>query len=715
MGFFPIKTDGGFYCPPRNLKGGFLEGYFTGSELTLLNNSTKLSVGSGSVTFAINELSRLGGLLNEGAFSANQGFDSIESGPAYDWWTTKNTGAWHCYTKVISAGGGSGNIICGATASWIYTCQLTVASSSSLEFQLDEETALSITVPNLFGKHRLISAGWDADNNYRWLAVDGNIVESTAAISMPGTRQGVNFLGHSASSWSSAEQHMTYNMFCERFQVEDHFKLYQDPLGAQSKKSYFFFDHSARDDSPHFLGKGDASPTSSTTITITPHTNTNGTLLIASLAHSGATTVSTPPSGWTQIYNAAGSQCSFAQYWKVCGASEPTNYSWVWGSSGNHYGDIMSFSGNFGSNPIDATATVRSASLTNFHPNSATPTNSPSTIISAFAHDQADLHTPALRPLGYEVVTLAENTGLTFGSAYKYYSGTSTSVGPYWELAGPDSTVVGQIIIYNDGTGGGPTTYDDACTIAHAQTLTSSALFTADVSDLIAHSQTLATSAAIESDQAISLAHNHTLASESEITVETAATIAANMILNSASELDAAAAISMPITVTSATSTTAIFESALTFSLDNTLATDGIVAGSVIEDAATIALNTAIATQSDISIEGAINLAMNQTIAAQVLVEFNGNITFPSVYQLLNDSIAEFNRQAQFTQVIDFEIVGGAVLDDSATITIITGLSADGSVVQEGAITTPDSRTLKVKFDDRTLKIHFDDRTLKVH
>src|SRR5260221_5724868 len=61
------------------------------------------------------------------------------------------------------------------------------------------------------------------------------------------------------------------------------------------------------------------------------------------------------PSGWNIIKRQdTSTNISTATYWKVAGSSEPTNYTWTFGTSGEASGGIGSYIGVNTTTPIDA-------------------------------------------------------------------------------------------------------------------------------------------------------------------------------------------------------------------------------------------------------------------------------------------------------------------------------------------------------------------------
>jgi hypothetical protein len=109
---------------------------------------------------------------------------------------------------------------------------------------------------------------------------------------------------------------------------------------------------------------GNVSTNSSTHATYTlvtvdsPASVTVGDLLLANIAINGGSPANvTAPSGWTQIFRTDNdTDVSLISYYKVAGASEPTNYTWTIDTQTRAEGGITQYSGVDTSNPIDAFA-----------------------------------------------------------------------------------------------------------------------------------------------------------------------------------------------------------------------------------------------------------------------------------------------------------------------------------------------------------------------
>jgi hypothetical protein len=109
---------------------------------------------------------------------------------------------------------------------------------------------------------------------------------------------------------------------------------------------------------------GNVSTNSSVHVTYTlvtvdrPASVAAGDLLLANIAINGGSPASvTAPSGWTQVLRADNdTNVSLISYYKVAGASEPSNYTWTIDTQTRAEGGITQYSGVDTSNPIDIAA-----------------------------------------------------------------------------------------------------------------------------------------------------------------------------------------------------------------------------------------------------------------------------------------------------------------------------------------------------------------------
>lgn len=132
-------------------------------------------------------------------------------------------------------------------------------------------------------------------------------------------------------------------------------------------------------------------------------------LLIAAVATDGNTAI-TPPAGWTVINIADQSGAvSFGVWWKVAGASEPGNYTFIWsGGSEQVVGWIMRFTGHDPVNPINTSATTGGSSDTPSSP-SVTTTVDNALILRLGAFDDDDTTPGAPGLPGHTVINMRDS------------------------------------------------------------------------------------------------------------------------------------------------------------------------------------------------------------------------------------------------------------------------------------------------------------------
>jgi hypothetical protein len=106
-----------------------------------------------------------------------------------------------------------------------------------------------------------------------------------------------------------------------------------------------------------------------TNVAVSTPTNTaQGDLLIAAVSVDGDVRTSLiAPTGWTTIHigpigpSAGTAAQTFAVYWKLAGAGEPSSYTFTWVSSKQAYAWVMRFTGHDTTAPINASAYQNSA------------------------------------------------------------------------------------------------------------------------------------------------------------------------------------------------------------------------------------------------------------------------------------------------------------------------------------------------------------------
>ena len=133
-----------------------------------------------------------------------------------------------------------------------------------------------------------------------------------------------------------------------------------------------------------------AQSSSASSITVGKPTGVaQGDILFAIVYQYALSVAMTPPSGWTAIVTSGGySYCRIWIYYRVAGASEPSNYTWSSNKSGKILGAIVAYRGGFDtSDPIDTygTTTYHTKDSTNRAAGiSVSATNSPLLWIGGF-------------------------------------------------------------------------------------------------------------------------------------------------------------------------------------------------------------------------------------------------------------------------------------------------------------------------------------------
>lgn len=120
---------------------------------------------------------------------------------------------------------------------------------------------------------------------------------------------------------------------------------------------------------PVFRSAGEANSTASgNSITIPkPSGTVEGDLLIASIYWNDRNQDPTPPSGWTLLnfVPSGATSSSIGAWFKVAGASEPSDYTWTsTGSVSRRAGTIACFSGSYDADPEDAAVVTTDGSAT---------------------------------------------------------------------------------------------------------------------------------------------------------------------------------------------------------------------------------------------------------------------------------------------------------------------------------------------------------------
>ncbi len=104
-----------------------------------------------------------------------------------------------------------------------------------------------------------------------------------------------------------------------------------------------------------------------TTLTIANPTGTlSGDVMVAHVIVRTASNTITAPNGWSLIRRQdSSSSISTATYRKVAGSSEPTSYTWTFGTAGEASGGIASYTGVNTTTPVDASNAQYNASTSN--------------------------------------------------------------------------------------------------------------------------------------------------------------------------------------------------------------------------------------------------------------------------------------------------------------------------------------------------------------
>lgn len=122
-----------------------------------------------------------------------------------------------------------------------------------------------------------------------------------------------------------------------------------------------------------------------TTLTISKPTGTaEGDVMVAAIGTVNATSISTPPSGWTlsrSIDN--GTDLGLDVYYKVAGASEPSSYDWVLSARLKHAGIICTYYGNAAS-PGDQENGQATSSSTDHDAPTITPTVGNTKLVASY-------------------------------------------------------------------------------------------------------------------------------------------------------------------------------------------------------------------------------------------------------------------------------------------------------------------------------------------
>jgi len=150
--------------------------------------------------------------------------------------------------------------------------------------------------------------------------------------------------------------------------------------------------------------------TSSLTLTV-PNGTQSGDMMVAHVAVRSAGNTITAPSGWTQIVRKdTSSSLSTVAYWKVAGSSEPSSYTWNFGTSGEASGGIGSYVGVNTTSPIDASNGQYNSATNNVDNSGVTTTAANDMLVYAVGVVQSTTVNP---PSGFTEETYTASNSLT--------------------------------------------------------------------------------------------------------------------------------------------------------------------------------------------------------------------------------------------------------------------------------------------------------------
>ncbi len=121
------------------------------------------------------------------------------------------------------------------------------------------------------------------------------------------------------------------------------------------------------------------------TLTISlPAGTTSGDVMVAHVVVRNAGNTITPPAGWSLVLRQdSTSSISTASYVKVAGTSEPANYTWSFGTSGQASGGIASYIGVNTTTPVDASHAQYNPSSSNVDNSGVTTTTANDMLVYA--------------------------------------------------------------------------------------------------------------------------------------------------------------------------------------------------------------------------------------------------------------------------------------------------------------------------------------------
>ena len=183
-----------------------------------------------------------------------------------------------------------------------------------------------------------------------------------------------------------------------------------------------------------FTEQQESSNTSSVTVS-TPAGTAEGDLLIAAVVTDDdeASSLTPSESGWNEIYVLADDDddVTLGVWWRLASASEPSDYSFSWGSNEETYGWIMRFTGHNPDNPIHDTATTEGRSSSP-DANAVTTAIDDCMILRIGGFDDDDINVGDAGMSGHTTITCDESgsgSGTCSGAAAYVIQGGAGSAG----------------------------------------------------------------------------------------------------------------------------------------------------------------------------------------------------------------------------------------------------------------------------------------------
>ena len=112
---------------------------------------------------------------------------------------------------------------------------------------------------------------------------------------------------------------------------------------------------------------------------------------------------------------------NFHSWWKIAGASEPSNYAITWSNSERAYGWVMRFTGHNSTNPIEASAVANGSSSSPISPEVSTSVDE-CLILRLGGFDHNDITVDSTGITGHADITMDESnsnsSSASGGAAY---------------------------------------------------------------------------------------------------------------------------------------------------------------------------------------------------------------------------------------------------------------------------------------------------------